>query len=245
MKVLIVDDEQLARSRLHALVRELGGDVVGEAGDGRSAVQQCTQLQPDVVLLDIRMPGMDGLEVARHLIALENPAAVIFTTAYEDHALQAFEAQALDYLVKPVRKERLGQALAKARKLNRMQLAALKDSGEGEQARSHISVQSRDAIQLIPIEEVVYFHAEQKYTVVCHAGGKALIEDSLKTLEAEFGERFVRIHRNALVASEALEGMEKDAAEHYRVRLRGVAERLEVSRRHVALVRRKLKQLAR
>jgi len=245
MKVLIVDDEPLARARLRALVEELGAEVVGEAGDGRGALRQCAERQPDIVLLDIRMPGMDGLEAARHLAALDNPTAVIFTTAYEDHALDAFEAQALDYLVKPVRKERLAQALAKARKLSRVQLTALKSADEhAGHARSHISVQMRDAIQLIPVADILYFLAEQKYTVVRHAGGQALIEDSLKTLEAEFGGRFVRVHRNALVASEALKGMEKDGAGHYRVRLRGVEECLEVSRRHIALLRKKLKQLA-
>jgi two-component system response regulator AlgR len=187
MRLLIVDDEPLARERLRRMVEELpGAEVVGEAGDGRAALEACARLHPEVVLLDIRMPGMDGLEAARHLATLPEGPAVIFITAYGDYALQAFEAQAVDYLLKPVR-------------------------------------------------------AEQKYVVVRHLRGESLIEDSLTALEAEYGPRFVRIHRNALVARSALEGLEKGADGTARVRLRGCEERPEISRRHLPELRRLLR----
>ncbi len=240
MKILIVDDEAPARTRLRRLVEEIDGhDVVGEAANGREALLLSDKTQPDVLLLDIRMPGMDGLEAARHLAALENPPAVIFTTAYGDHALEAFAAHALDYLLKPIRKERLAQALTHVRKLNRAQSAAL-SSVETAQARSHICARVRGALQLVPVDEIVYFLADQKYVTVRYSDGSVLIEESLKTLETEFAAAFTRIHRNALVAAAHIIGLERGDDGHVHVRLRGVTERLEVSRRHAAELRQRL-----
>ena len=240
MKILIADDEAPARTRLRRLVEEIDGhDIVGEAANGREALLLSDKTQPDVLLLDIRMPGMDGLEAARHLAALENPPAVIFTTAYGDHALEAFAAHALDYLLKPIRKERLAQALTHVRKLNRAQSAALSNV-ETAQARSHICARVRGALQLVPVGEIVYFLADQKYVTVRYSDGSVLIEESLKALETEFAAAFTRIHRNALVAAAHIVGLERDDDGHVHVRLRGVTERLEVSRRHAAELRQRL-----
>jgi two-component system, LytTR family, response regulator AlgR len=240
VKILIADDEAPARTRLRRLVEEIDGhDVVGEAANGREALLLSDKKHPDVLLLDIRMPGMDGLEAARHLATLENPPAVIFTTAYGDHALEAFAAHALDYLLKPIRKERLAQALTHVRKLNRAQSAALA-SVEEAQARSHICARVRGALQLVPVGEIVYFLADQKYVTVRHGGGSVLIEESLKMLESEFATAFTRIHRNALVATAHIIALERDNDGHVYVRLRGVTERLEVSRRHTAELRQRL-----
>ncbi len=240
MKVLIADDEAPARTRLRRLVEEIGGhQIVGEAANGREVLLRADKAQPDVLLLDIRMPGMDGLEAARHLTALDNPPAVIFTTAYGDHALEAFAAHAFDYLLKPIRKERLLQALTHVRKLNRAQSAALTGVAAAR-ARSHICARVRGALQLVPVGEIVYFLADQKYVTVRHSGGSVLIEESLKTLEEEFAAAFTRVHRNALVATAHIIGLERDSDGQGHVRLRGVAERLEVSRRHAAELRQRL-----
>jgi two-component system response regulator AlgR len=243
MKVLIVDDEALARDRLKQLIERLAGyQVVGEAANGVEALTLTATEYPDVVLMDIRMPKMDGLEAARHLSRLDTPPAVIFTTAYNQHALAAFQASATDYLLKPVRHEHLETALHKARKLNRMQVDALATANQAS-ARTHISANMRGGLKLVPVEEILCLKAEQKYVNVYYFGGEVLLEESLKTLEEEFAERFLRIHRNALVACAYLEGLEKDAAGHCRVRLRGLGQALEVSRRHLPEVRRRLKNL--
>lgn len=244
MRVLICDDEALARQRLQQLLTELDVvECVGEAANGKQAIQLCHQQQPDIVLLDIRMPVMDGLEAARHLAEHDQPPAVIFTTAYDDHALSAFEANAVDYLLKPIRRERLQQALEKARVLNRAQWQALAASELTDQARSHLSARRQELLRLIPIDDIYYFQADQKYVTVRHKGGEDLIEDSLAALESEFAERFVRIHRNALVASTYLKGIEKSANGHTAL-VEGCDEQLEISRRHASAVRKWLKAKA-
>lgn len=178
MKILITDDEPLARDRLRSLIDELDvGRVVGEAANGKEALQQCDRLQPDVLLLDIRMPEMDGIEAAMHLTNLERPPAVIFTTAFGDHALAAFEAHAVDYLLKPIRSARLQEALQKTRQLNRAQLQSLQQVETPPAARSYISARVRESIELIPIEEILYFRADQKYVAVRHLHGEVLIEE--------------------------------------------------------------------
>jgi two-component system, LytTR family, response regulator AlgR len=229
LKVLIVDDEQPARERLRALLAEIGdAEVVGEAATGAEALKETHDLAPDVVLLDVRMPGMDGLEAARHLNVLDEPPAVIFTTAYDQYAVEAFEAHAVGYLLKPVRKEQLAAALARAGRLTRAQLQTLAAAGA---RRSHIAARRRDGLRLIPIDEVQYFLADQKYTTVRHVGGEDLIEDSLRLLEGEFAASFVRIHRNALVGVKYLERIERTVEGQYFVRLRGCESPLQVSRR--------------
>lgn len=234
--MLIVDDEAPARERLRSLLAELDeADVIGEAVTGEQAVQRTIELAPDVVLLDVRMPGIDGIEVARHVNLLEQPPAVIFTTAYDQYAMEAFDAQAVGYLLKPIRKEKLAAALAHARRLTRPQLA--KVSAKADIRRSHIAVKHREGLRLIPIEEVQFFFAEQKYTTVRHLKGEDLIEDSLRALEDEFGPDFVRIHRNALVSARYLERIERSAEGQYFVKLRGCDSPLQVSRRMASELR--------
>ena len=231
LKVLIVDDEPPARERLRGLLDEIGDvEVVSEAATGADALKDTHDLAPDVVLLDVRMPGMSGLEVARHLNVLDEPPAVIFTTAYDQYAVEAFEAQAVGYLLKPVRREQLAAALARAGRLTRAQLQKLAAAG-AESRRSHIAARRREGVRLIPIEEVQYFLADQKYTTVRHLNGEDLIEDSLRLLESEFGAALVRIHRNALVSVKYLERIERNADGQYLVHLRGVPAPLQVSRR--------------
>ncbi|MCC5810966.1 MAG: response regulator transcription factor [Ectothiorhodospiraceae bacterium] len=244
MKVLIVDDEAPARERLAQLVEDIGGyQVVAGARNGDEAVRLAQQHGPQVVLMDIRMPGKDGLDAARELALQRQPPAIIFVTAYGEHALDAFQASGVDYLLKPVRRERLQQALTRACSLNRAQLEALEEQREQPpgDGRQHILCRRRGALELIPVAEIHYFQAEHKYVTVCHTEGEDLIEESLRQLEDEFADRFVRIHRNALVARDRLLGLEKDLDGRRYLLLRGVSQRLEVSRRHVADVRRLLR----
>lgn len=239
MRILLVDDEALARDRLRALLAKMGEhEVVGEADSGEACLSEAVALQPDVVLLDIRMPGMQGLEAARHLAALEAPPAVIFVTAYDAFAIEAFEAQAVGYLLKPVRRERLAAALARAARLTRPQLDAL---GPGTGARrQRIAARLGDALQLIPVDTIRFFQADQKYVTVYHEAGRDIIDESLKDLEGEFADDFVRIHRNALVALRHLAAIERDAGGQLVVRIEGIAGPLAVSRRHAPELRRRI-----
>lgn len=243
MKVLIVDDEKPARDRLRSLLEEMPVyQCCGIAGNGVEALRMANAEQPDIVLLDIRMPGMDGLEAARHLARLDKPPAVIFTTAYSDHALEAFEAHAVGYLLKPISKDRLRQALASAGTLNRAQLANL-DGAQVPQTRTHLCARLGDRLELIPIAQVLYFQADQKYVTVRHQQGEMLIEESLKSLEKEFGDQFLRVHRNALVALAHVAGLQKTPTGHFQVLLYDCSLALEVSRRHLGNVRRFLREI--
>jgi len=234
LKVLIVDDEPPARERLRGLLAEIGEvEVVGEAATGAEALGHTHDLAPDVVLLDVRMPGMDGLEAARHLNVLDEPPAVIFTTAYDEFAVEAFDTHAIAYLMKPVRGEKLAAALASAGQLNRVQLTRLA-AEPPISARRHIAARVRDRLHVVPVDKVQCFIADQKYVTVCHADGELLIDESLKDLEQEFADRFLRVHRNALVAIAHVERLEKDETGHFQVRLHARAQPLEVSRRLVA-----------
>ncbi|MCS6947237.1 MAG: LytTR family DNA-binding domain-containing protein [Steroidobacteraceae bacterium] len=231
-RVLIVDDEAPARERLRSLLEQIGGvTVVGEAAQGDIAVEMADELAPDIVLMDVRMPGMDGLEAARRIKEFNEPPAVIFTTAYDEYALNAFETQAAGYLLKPVRAEKLQAAIQQAGRLTRPQLAQAIGVARATEQRTHIAARNRDGVQLIPVDEVLYFQADQKYTTVRHRGGSELIEESLRSLEEEFPNRFVRIHRNALVNVHYLLAIERDAGGQYFVRLRDCEQRLAVSRR--------------
>lgn len=241
MKVLIADDEPLARERLAQLLAEVPGVTqVVEAGNGVEALQRAAAEAPAVVLLDIRMPGMDGLEVARHLARQSAPPAVVFTTAYDEHALAAFEARAVDYLLKPVTRKGLGAALERARRLTAADLGGLVP-GETA-ARTHISADSHRGVELVPVSEVRYLRAEQKYVTVGYPGGELLTEEPLKSFEDEFGPALLRVHRNALVALAHVTGLARDASGHYRISLDGVSTRVEVSRRLLPEVRRRLRQ---
>lgn len=248
MKILIVDDEAPARQRLQRLIGAMDDHtVVGEASNGIEAIALFNQTRPDLVLLDIRMPGMDGLETAKHLVRAEHPPAIIFTTAYDDHALEAFQAHATDYLLKPIRAEHLQEALAKAARPTRAQMATLTDlqvndepTGDPNQ-REHLCIRERGNLILIPIANVYYLLAEHKYVDVCHTEGHALIEESLVSLEGEFGQRFLRIHRNCLIAASQLVGLEKNKDGSHSVKLRDADDRLDVSRRHLPHIRKLLK----
>lgn len=244
MRLLIADDEAHARDRLRRMLTEMPDcEVVGEAANGRDALLACSQLYPDAVLLDIRMPVMDGLEAARHLVGNEDtPPAVIFTTAYEEFAVQAFDVRAVAYLLKPVRQERLAEALNSMTRLNQMQIKALSEA-DGKPARRHLCARLGNELKVIPMEEVLYFHAEQKYVTVRHQRGEVLIDDSLKQLESEFGDRLLRIHRNALVVLQQVAGLEKDPTGRMRVRFRNSDASLEVSRRQAGEVRQRLRSL--
>jgi two-component system response regulator AlgR len=241
MNILIVDDEVPARAHLQSLLQEIGPPyrVVGEAASGEQALAACGEMPVDLVLLDIRMPGMDGLATAARLADGEQPPAVIFTTAFDEHALAAFEKNAIDYLLKPIRKRRLEQALAKAVSLTRPQLQVLQ--GLQNQGEAAVSATFRGGLQRIPLSEIFYFRAEQKYVVARHTAGEALLEESLKSLEKQFGDRFLRIHRNALVAKAKLAGLQKESDGRTLIVLKDLEERLDVSRRHLAGVRRFLK----
>ena len=244
MNVLIVDDEAPARARLRAMLACIDGyDVCGDAGNGTEALALTEQTGPDILLMDIRMPGMDGLETAQHLQSLEQPPAIIFTTAYNDYALQAFETHAVDYLLKPVRQERLVEALQHAQRLTRVQAAALHAADQQAGARQRICANVRGSLQLVPVAEVRYFQADQKYVTVCTAATRLLIEETLKGLEQEFARQFVRIHRNALVAKRYISGMTKDVDGRLQVELAGIDRTLEVSRRHVATIRKLVRAL--
>lgn len=245
MRVLIVDDEDLARDRILRILSEFEDhQVVGQATNGHEALQKIDELTPDIVLLDIRMPGMDGLEVARHLVGMDEPPAIIFTTAYDEYAIEAFKVHAVDYLLKPVRSDRLKEALGKAVRPNKVQWKALNKKEDGSiKARTHISSRTRKGIVLIPVPDIYYFRAEHKYVTVRHKEGEVLIEDTLKELETEFPGKFLRIHRNCLIALDYILALEKNVSGQPCIRLRGIDEALDVSRRHVAHVRQVMNNL--
>jgi two-component system response regulator AlgR len=215
--------------------------VVGEAANGVEAVKVAANMQPEVVLMDIRMPGMDGLEAARHIVDAEEPPAIIFCTAYEEHAVEAFNLQAVGYLLKPVRKDNLEDSLGKAQRVNKAQLAAL--AQDQPPRRTHISARTRKGIELIPVDDVRYFQADQKYVTVRHGEGEIIVDETLKELEEEFGERFIRVHRNALVAARFIVGLNRQSDGHYQIQLKDVEEAVDISRRHVAAVRKVVKSL--
>jgi len=236
MKILIVDDEPLARERLHRHLQELDNDCgIIEAENGLVALKQTEQHNPDIVLLDIRMPGMDGIETANKLSQLTTPPAIIFTTAYDEYALDAFDSHAIAYLLKPVRKEKLSKALQSAKQLNRLQLQSIQQQSEPKE--QYLSVRIHSGIKKIELNDIFYFQAEQKYVTVKYREGEALIEESLKSLEARFGETFIRVHRNALISKQQLKAIRKDQQGRYLTELKDVDEKIEVSRRHVAAVR--------
>lgn len=241
LRLLIVDDEAPARRRLREVLDDCSQDmplqIVGEADNGMDALEHVQREQPDAVLLDIRMPGMDGIEVAQHMQKLSHAPAVIFTTAYDNYACQAFEVNAVDYLMKPVRAERLAAALAKARHLNLAMLDALREAHP--KSRTHLSLSEKGRLKLVPVDGILYFKAELKYVTVKTVEHEFLLEESLVKLESEFGERFLRIHRNCLVARDKIDqiGKTHGTEEGHYVRLRGLEEALPVSRRQYSQIR--------
>lgn len=239
LNILIADDEAPARNRLRELITEIPDTrILDEAKNGFEAITMTADLRPDVLLLDIRMPEMSGLETAEHLQKSEQPPAIIFTTAYDEHAIQAFELNAVDYLLKPIRLERLTNALRKARALQPVQLAELRPL---RAARTHFSVSERGRILLVPVDQVIYLRAELKYLTVRTAEREYLIEESLTQIEHEFPQHFVRLHRNCLAARASIRGFEKqseaDGECHWVALLKGLQDTLPVSRRQQHIVR--------
>jgi two-component system response regulator AlgR len=243
LKVVIADDETPARSRIRDLLEDCASsfpiELVGEAASGRELLALLGGAAADVVLLDIRMPEMDGLEAAQHLLRLPDPPSVIFTTAYNDHALKAFELHAVDYLVKPIRLRRLHDALSRVRAITPLRLDVLQRIAT--EARKHISVPERGKIILIDVSDIRYLKAEAKYVTVRTGSREYLVEESLSRLEQEFSAQFVRIHRSCLVAKAHITGFEKDLIEagesRWSVLLNGIDERLPVSRRQQHIVK--------
>lgn len=243
LRVAITDDEAPARNRIRNLLEDVSEmlpiELVGEAENGRKLLELVEEHPADVVLLDIRMPEMDGLEAARHLQKLEDPPHVVFTTAYDDYAVSAFELHAIDYLVKPIRLRRLHDALSRVRSITRISLDVLNEVAPD--ARTHLSIQERGKVQLVPVAEILYLRAELKYVTIRTAQRELLLEESLSSLEEEFGDRFVRIHRNCLVARDHIEAFEKESQPgtdaRWVIRVRSVDERLPVSRRQQSIVR--------
>ena len=243
LRVMVVDDETPARRRLRELLDDCSASlpiaVVGEAAHGREALDLMQSAPPDLVLTDIHMPDMDGIELARHLLKLPRPPVVVFTTAFHEHALEAFEVNAVDYLVKPVRVQRLLSALQKVPRLR--PLSAERISQLPANARRFLSVTERSRVVLVPIEDVIYLKAELKYITIRTHDREFLLEESLTRLETEFGHRFVRVHRNCLVARDAIRGFERrvndDGDAHWEVLLNGLTETLPVSRRQQGVVR--------
>ncbi|MEJ2755609.1 MAG: LytTR family DNA-binding domain-containing protein [Gammaproteobacteria bacterium] len=222
--------------------------MVGEAGNGLEALEMTRQVEPDALIIDIQMPGLTGLEAANHISKLSNPPAILFCTAYNEYAVEAFNVKAIAYLLKPVKLEKLENALEDCKRLTKPQLELLstdlgKLSNEPNQKRSHISARTHRGIELIPVIDIRYFKADHKYVVIRHSRGEVLVDEALKDYEADFSDSFIRIHRNALVAIKYIEGLELVTAGHYHIRLSGIEERLPVSRRHAAHVRKLLASL--
>ncbi|GAP65540.1 response regulator of the LytR/AlgR family [Mizugakiibacter sediminis] len=233
MRILIADDEPLARARLAALLGECANaELVGSVGDGEAALAACAELKPDVLLLDIELPGHDGLGIARRLAALPAPPQVVFCTAYEAHALEAYELHAADYLLKPVRVERLREALKRAEALR----------GGAGAPRAYLAARMGGELKRVPLDEVIYLLADDKYVAVHHSGGVLLIEDSLKALEQAHPERYARLHRNCLVPVERLLGLKTLADGRIVARLAGTEAAPEVSRRNLPALRRLLRE---
>ena len=248
MEIVIVDDEPLARDRLQRMLQDDERfNVVGEAADGEAAFAAVMRYDPDIILLDISMPGQSGLQIAERLSQLDEPPAIVFCTAHDKHALEAFSVNAADYLLKPVRKEKLLQSLTKAMSLNKAQKSSLRNEPSQldviSKTRSNISAKTRRGVELIDLDSIYYFAADQKYVTVYHEAGETLIDDTLKELEHEFKRKFVRVHRNALVALERIEAMAKNIDGQFEVRLKGTDDRPTVSRRHVSALKELLTSL--
>jgi two-component system, LytTR family, response regulator AlgR len=240
LRALVVDDEALARARMRTLLGDCTQPRVVVEGEAANAVQAMAlmQRQPfDVALLDIHMPGADGLALAQSLQALAHPPAVVFVTAHVEHAVQAFELEAVDYLTKPVRLERLQVALQKAERF----LQASANTALASESQDTLVIQERGRTERVPLHQVVYFKAELKYITVRTTARSYILDGSLNELEEKYSAQYVRIHRNALIARRAVRALEKhfdaEEGEGWAVRLHGVDELLAVSRRQLAVVR--------
>lgn len=245
MRVVVCDDEPLARERLSRIVKEEGHEVVAQATTGIEAIARVKETSPDVVLLDIRMPEMDGIRCAKELNELTNPPAIIFVTAYDHYAIAAFKAHAIGYLLKPANKEELNEALERASTLNSAQLNEIRrlEDPTAQPTRQHIAARTHRGVELIPLQDIYFFTADQKYVQVRHKNGTVLIDETLKELEQEFGNAFFRIHRNALINLDYLEMLEAIDQGQYQVKFKGLNDRLAVSRRHLPMLRDKIQTM--
>ena len=239
LKVLLVDDELLARQRLRTLLGDCnrpGAVVLAEAANGPQAIAAIRQGAFDLVLLDVRMPGMDGVQLAQTIASMPQPPAIVFVTAHAEHAVQAFDVAAVDYLTKPVRLERLQQALQKVEHLVLLKQTQLTDS-PGEV----LIIQDRGRTERVPLAEVLYLKAELKYITVRTAARSYILDGALNELEEKYTAQFMRVHRNALIARRAVRSLEKhydaEEGEGWAVRLNGIPEVLAVSRRQLSAVR--------
>ncbi|UTF58704.1 LytTR family DNA-binding domain-containing protein [Gilvimarinus sp. DA14] len=240
LEILVVDDEPLARARLVRMIEELDGYAVSaEAANTAEALAQIDQVDPDIVLLDIQMPGDNGLSAARQIGELDDPPALIFCTAFDEHALEAFATVAVGYLLKPVRREHLHEALRQAAKPNKLQRAATGPKS----APLSITAKTHRGVERIPLSEVRFFLADQKYVTVYHTSGQHLLDNSLKELEQMLGDRVVRVHRNALVVIEHIRALERNPEGGYCLRLTDMEQRPSVSRRHAGAVKALLQSL--
>lgn len=239
MKCLIVDDESLARARLKAILTEVSDEFnIIESDNGRDALAKCNDYEPELVFLDIRMPGMSGMEVAHYLTKCKNPPAVVFTTAYNEFALEAFDANAIDYLLKPIRRDRLKTALSKLRPLTPEKQEHLPI----EEPRQNFALTEKGKIRLVPLDDVIYFRADSKLVRLRTVDGEHVISEVLNSLEEELGDKFIRIHRNALVSKAHIDGLTKnESIGKWVVHFKTVDETLEVSRRQTTHVRRWLR----
>lgn len=249
MDIVICDDEALARERLVRMVTHLGHCVVAQANNGKQAIAAVEKFRPDVILLDIRMPELNGLDCAVQLSQLETPPAIVFCTAFDQYAIDAFKTHAIAYLLKPIPLEDLQHALHKATRLNQAQLQALPvqtqnlNSPTQHTTRQNIVARTHRGVELIPVEDIYYFFADQKYVMVRHKHGQVLIDETLKELENEFADVFIRIHRNALISLKHLEGLEMLANGQYQVRCREIDEKLLISRRHLPHIKERMQKL--
>ena len=239
LNILIADDEAPARNRLRDLLGDIKNvSIVAEAKNGKEAIDLALETKPELMLLDIRMPVMDGIEAAQHAQKLEPKPHIIFTTAFDAYAIKAFDLNAIDYLLKPIRLERLQTAINKAHALQPKQIVALRPL---QKSRTHLSIHERGRVLLVPIETIIYLRAELKYITVRTAEREYLIEESLTNLEVEFGERFIRLHRNCLVAPPFIAGYEKrlnaENEQQWVAILKNIPETVAISRRQQHLVR--------
>ncbi len=243
MDILIVDDEPLARARVSKLLEDIPDcQVVAHAATGDEALAEIQRVDPDLVLLDIRMPGPSGMEVAQKIADIEDPPAIIFCSAYDQYALEAFDVKAVGYLLKPLRLQQLQAAIENAKKLNRLQ-KVLDNPPLDEPERAHITAKTHRGVELIEIDAIRFFSADQKYVTVIHTGGQTLIDQTLKDLESNFSDSFIRVHRNALVAKKFIVALEKAPEKGYQLRLQDCEVKPVVSRRHLSSVKELMQRL--
>jgi two-component system response regulator AlgR len=241
IRILIVDDEPLARQRIARLIEPLENyEICAEASNGKEALEQIDLQHPDIVLMDVRMPEMDGLAASQQIAQLQHPPAIIFCTAYDDYAISAFKVQASDYLLKPARKEALYEALERAKQVNKLQIQSVQAEpalpNESQSAKTLVAKSSRGS-ELLDMNNIYYFTADQKYVSVFHTQGETLIDHTLKELEQEFPDKLLRIHRNTLVNKVYIEAIYKSSTGQHQLQLRNVNSRLSVSRRHLPEVK--------